>query len=85
MRQMGTGSQPSLWGEWEDLAVPTLLLAGELDQKYVGISAEMHALNPHSHRSIIANAGHNTHFEQSQAFIDEVGDWLLSRQGQSKT
>jgi 2-succinyl-6-hydroxy-2,4-cyclohexadiene-1-carboxylate synthase len=85
MRQMGTGSQPSLWDEWVDLAVPTLLLAGELDQKYVGISAEMHTLNPRAHRVIIPNAGHNTHFEQNQAFSDEVGDWLLSRQGQSKT
>lgn len=68
MRQMGTGSQPSLWEEWERLEIPSLLLAGELDEKYVGISAEMHAHNPQATRLIIPGAGHNIHAEQPDTF-----------------
>ena len=34
LRGMGTGSQPSLWGELAGLGVPALAIAGELDEKY---------------------------------------------------
>ena len=68
MRQMGTGAQPSLWVEWAQLAVPTTLIVGELDAKYVRISAEMHALNPHAQRVVMTNAGHNCHHAQPHAF-----------------
>jgi 2-succinyl-6-hydroxy-2,4-cyclohexadiene-1-carboxylate synthase len=46
LRGMGTGNQPSLWGELEGLAVPALAVAGELDEKYATISSRMVGINP---------------------------------------
>jgi 2-succinyl-6-hydroxy-2,4-cyclohexadiene-1-carboxylate synthase len=41
LRGMGTGGQPSLWGELEHLAIRTLAVAGGLDGKYAGILSRM--------------------------------------------
>ena len=41
LRRLGQGVQPSLWDRLAELEMPTLLVAGELDPKYVTISAEM--------------------------------------------
>lgn len=76
LRQIGTGSQPSLWAEWAQLTVPTTLIVGELDAKYVGISAEMHALNPQSQQIVIPDAGHNVHSERLQEFADTIATHL---------
>ncbi|MCO5192455.1 MAG: 2-succinyl-6-hydroxy-2,4-cyclohexadiene-1-carboxylate synthase [Anaerolineae bacterium] len=74
LRQMGTGSQPSLWTEWAQLTMPSTLIVGELDAKYVGISAEMHKLNPHSQRIVIPGTGHNVHSEQPQRYAAAIAD-----------
>ena len=76
MRMMGTGSQPSLWDDWVALMVPTLMIVGELDVKYVGISAEMHTLNPSAQVAILPGVGHNTHFENTDAFIAAIGEFV---------
>lgn len=68
MRQMGTGSMPSLWEGWATLKNAALIV-GELDAKYVGISAEMLTLNPAATRYVLPNAGHNTHFERPAEFL----------------
>ncbi|MFW6070707.1 MAG: 2-succinyl-6-hydroxy-2,4-cyclohexadiene-1-carboxylate synthase, partial [bacterium] len=46
LRRMGTGVQPSLWERLPDLTLPTLLVAGDLDHKFVGIARQMAALIP---------------------------------------
>lgn len=68
MRQMGTGSMPSLWGGWRQVE-NVVLIVGAFDQKYVGISAEMLTLNPTTVRHVLSQAGHNTHFEQPAQFL----------------
>ncbi len=72
MQKMGTGSQPSLWEAWAGLAIETLLIVGELDEKYVDISAEMLSQNPRAQRIIIPNTGHNTHFENPATFAQHL-------------
>src|SRR5262249_26017949 len=37
LRGMGTGAQPSLWDKLPDLTMPCLVIAGELDTKFVDI------------------------------------------------
>lgn len=78
MEQMGTGSQPSLWAAWREIGLPTLLLVGEHDEKYVRISAEMHALNPAADRIVLPGLGHNTHFENGDLFAQTVNGWLAA-------
>lgn len=68
LRGMGTGAQPSLWELLPTLSVYTLILAGALDDKFVGIAREMAAIMPHAQTQIIADAGHTVHLEQPVVF-----------------
>jgi 2-succinyl-6-hydroxy-2,4-cyclohexadiene-1-carboxylate synthase len=63
LRGMGTGSQPSLWGELERLAVPVLAVAGGLDEKYATISSRMASISPRIEPVLIPGVGHNVRAE----------------------
>ena len=76
MRHMGTGSQPSLWPAWQNLEIETLLLVGELDKKYVGISAEMASLNSHATAMTLPAVGHNAHAENADQFISILKSFI---------
>ena len=76
LRGMGTGAQPSLWPRLPELAAPVLLLAGELDEKFVGINRRMAAQMPDAQLEIVAEAGHTIHFERPQAFTTHVIEFL---------
>ena len=69
LRGMGTGSQPSMWGELEGLVVPALAIAGELDVKYAGISSRMASINPRLKSAVIPGAGHTVHAEAPAAYV----------------
>ena len=69
VRGMGTGSQASLWGELEGLAVPALAVAGGLDEKYVTISSRMTGINPQFETVVIPGAGHNVHDEAPAEYV----------------
>src|SRR5215203_4452706 len=63
LRAMGAGSQPSLWGELEGLAVPALAVAGGLDEKYATISSRMASISPRIEPLVIPGVGHNVRAE----------------------
>jgi 2-succinyl-6-hydroxy-2,4-cyclohexadiene-1-carboxylate synthase len=63
LRGMGAGSQPSLWGELEGLAVPALAVAGGLDEKYATISSRMASISPRIEPLVIPGVGHNVRAE----------------------
>jgi 2-succinyl-6-hydroxy-2,4-cyclohexadiene-1-carboxylate synthase len=69
LREMGTASQPSMWGEMEHLSVPTLAVAGGLDEKYAGISSRMASINPRLKSAVVPGAGHAVHAETPAAYI----------------
>ena len=73
---MGAGSQPSLWRELAELRVPTFTVAGELDEKYAGISRRMAALNPRVRTAVVPGAGHNIRLEAPQAYLALLQDFL---------
>jgi 2-succinyl-6-hydroxy-2,4-cyclohexadiene-1-carboxylate synthase len=76
LRGMGTGNQPSLWGELEGLAVPALAVAGELDEKYATISSRMVGINPRIRSVVVPEAGHSVHAEAPAAFVALLGSFL---------
>ena len=78
LRGMGAGSQPSLWGELAGLRAPALAVAGELDEKYAGISRRMAALNPGVRTALVPDAGHNVHLEAPRAYLALLQDFLES-------
>jgi 2-succinyl-6-hydroxy-2,4-cyclohexadiene-1-carboxylate synthase len=76
LRGMGTGVQPSLWEDLNELNKPTLLIAGELDEKFVQIASQMHQTLPNSQLRLIPDAGHTTHLEQPDHFNRHVLGFL---------
>jgi 2-succinyl-6-hydroxy-2,4-cyclohexadiene-1-carboxylate synthase len=58
------------------LQLPTLLLAGELDSKFVTINQQMAAQIPNARLEIIEGAGHTTHLERPSAFQQSVLNFL---------
>ncbi len=76
LRGMGTGSQPPLWGELPNLRVPALVVAGDLDEKFVGISRRMASLNPSMRADVVPGAGHNVHAEAAAAYLSSLEGFL---------
>lgn len=76
LRGMGTGVQPSLWDQLHQLNLPVLLLAGELDTKFVGIAQQMYDLLPDAQLVVVPDAGHTVHLEQPAAFQSAVMTFL---------
>ena len=77
LRGMGTGRQPSLWGHLAVLDVPVLLLAGELDNKFVAINRKMARLLPRATLQIVPGAGHTVHLERPLLFLQDSLHWFL--------
>lgn len=71
-----TGQMPSMWKQLDSLTIPTLLIAGSLDRKYVRINKEMTKLIPISKFEIMDDCGHNTHLENRKEFIILVNKFL---------
>ena len=78
LRGMGTGSQPSLWGEIAGLRTPALAVTGELDEKFVGIGRRMGSHSPKIRFAEVAGAGHNVHIETPKAYLNLLRDFLES-------
>jgi 2-succinyl-6-hydroxy-2,4-cyclohexadiene-1-carboxylate synthase len=76
LRGMGTGNQPPLWGELEHLAVPTLAIAGELDEKYAEISSRMPGISQRVESAVVPGAGHNVHAEAPAEYVALLGRFL---------
>jgi 2-succinyl-6-hydroxy-2,4-cyclohexadiene-1-carboxylate synthase len=69
LRGMGTGRQPSLWGELPGLRVPALAVAGERDGKFAGIARRMAGASPRMRVVVTPGAGHNVHAEAPAAYL----------------
>lgn len=77
LRGMGTGSMEPLHHRLPSLTMPTLLVAGELDEKYRAIAASMAKAMPRAETAIVPGAGHNVHLEKPEAFAAHVMNFLL--------
>jgi 2-succinyl-6-hydroxy-2,4-cyclohexadiene-1-carboxylate synthase len=72
LRQLGTGVQPSYWGELANLDVPVLLLAGANDARFLALSRRMHRLLPQCELRELSNCGHAPHLERPEAFLEAL-------------
>jgi 2-succinyl-6-hydroxy-2,4-cyclohexadiene-1-carboxylate synthase len=79
LKGFGTGKMNSLWNYLTTLSVPTLLLSGELDEKYNKISNEMNNVLPNSELMILKDAGHNTHLEKPEEFVNLLCSFLQNQ------
>jgi len=78
LRGMGSGAQPNLWPRLAELPQPVLLVAGELDPKFVAINQAMAARLPQAELVIVPDAGHTVHLERPLAYAHLCNTFLNS-------
>lgn len=76
LRGMGSGAQPSLWEELPRLNLPTQLIVGELDHKFLRINREMMTAMPQAAMKVVPKAGHRVHLENPPRFHEAVMSFL---------
>ncbi|HET9014289.1 MAG TPA: 2-succinyl-6-hydroxy-2,4-cyclohexadiene-1-carboxylate synthase [Thermomicrobiaceae bacterium] len=76
LRGMGAGAMAPAGGRLGELALPVLLVVGELDVKYVALAREMAAAIPDARLAVVPDAGHSVHLEQPAAFAEIVLGFL---------
>ena len=81
LKGMGTGVQPSLWNELKTFNRNTLLICGELDEKFCLIMGKMNEKLNNSELIKIPRAGHAIHVEQLEIFATIVSEFFLKRRG----
>ena len=77
LRNLSTGMQPSLWEKLSENEIPLLLIAGELDPKFVQINQQMQKLCKFSQLEVIPSCGHNIHFESPNLFIEKIKTFFV--------
>jgi 2-succinyl-6-hydroxy-2,4-cyclohexadiene-1-carboxylate synthase len=76
LRLAGTGAQDSLWGRLQELQMPTLVLAGDLDTKFTDIGRQLAAGLPRARFAGIPGAGHAAHLEQPMVTAATIAAFL---------
>ncbi|GEL77920.1 2-succinyl-6-hydroxy-2,4-cyclohexadiene-1-carboxylate synthase [Tenuibacillus multivorans] len=76
LRTMGTGAQPSLWGNLENLGLPVCLITGELDHKFTSLNQNMVQALPIARHEVVSNVGHAVHLENPEIFGKIVMNYL---------
>jgi 2-succinyl-6-hydroxy-2,4-cyclohexadiene-1-carboxylate synthase len=71
------GSQPFLGNFLAQSSLPLLLLAGELDLKFVQIQKQLAALYPMAQVEILAGCSHNIQSQQPDRLSEIICTWLL--------
>ncbi len=79
LRGVGTGEQPALHEQLPSLALPVLLIAGELDAKFCSIALQMEQLLPYASLHIVPGAGHTVHLEQPVLFAQLVQQFCIQQ------
>jgi 2-succinyl-6-hydroxy-2,4-cyclohexadiene-1-carboxylate synthase len=76
LRGMGAGAQRWLLPELPQIDVPTVFLAGALDQRYAALAPVMAAAIPNADHHVVEGAGHTVHLEEPEAWSRLVTDFL---------
>ncbi|MEO5724116.1 MAG: alpha/beta fold hydrolase [Ilumatobacteraceae bacterium] len=79
LRLAGTGAQVSLWNRLYELAMPVLVMAGELDTKFVDIGHQMARAVADGNYQSITGAAHSAHLQQPAAVVALLAQWLGTR------
>ncbi len=69
LRNLGTGSLPSVWNRLPELRMPVTLLAGERDAKFTALANEMARCIPRATVTVVPGAGHAVHLERPDAVV----------------
>lgn len=76
LRGMGAGAEEPVLDRLGEVHVPTLLIAGALDEKYSRLARRMSRAIPRARLEIVSEAGHAVHLEQPDVFAGIVKRFL---------
>lgn len=76
LRRCGTGMQVPLWDELGRIDVPTLLIAGQRDIKFVEIAERLQGSIHGSELAIVTDAGHATHLDRPVECVSLIADFV---------
>jgi 2-succinyl-6-hydroxy-2,4-cyclohexadiene-1-carboxylate synthase len=76
LRGLGTGMQPSLWSALENVAIPTLLIVGKEDSKFIRTNERMQKALPEVRLELVPDAGHTVHLEQPVAWASAIESFV---------
>lgn len=77
LRNAGAGTQEPQWEQLGELTMPVLVVAGEMDAKYVGQAGRLvSAIGPNSELVVIPGSGHACHMERTNEFWTAVAPFL---------
>ncbi|MCU5746024.1 2-succinyl-6-hydroxy-2,4-cyclohexadiene-1-carboxylate synthase [Staphylococcus sp. SQ8-PEA] len=68
LRDYGTGRMPNLWSNLNTIECDTLILVGELDQKFCSIAKQLEEGIPATDKEIVSNVGHTINVEDGEKF-----------------
>jgi 2-succinyl-6-hydroxy-2,4-cyclohexadiene-1-carboxylate synthase len=83
LRGLGTGVLPSVWDRLVELTMPTELIVGARDDKFVQIGSEMVSKMSLARLVVVPDSGHAVHLEQPvpiAALIAQVGGVFRRKQ-----
>lgn len=83
LRLAGTGTQEPLWDRLRGLEIPTLVIAGALDTKFVALAERLAATIPGADLAVVDGAGHTVHLERPDAFLGVLLPWLAGGRGRA--
>lgn len=79
LRLAGTGSQdPPLWDRLDEIAAPTLVLAGEHDAKFRALGERLADGIGQAAFAVVPDAGHTAHLEKPEEFLTILREWLAA-------
>ncbi|MGA7670614.1 MAG: 2-succinyl-6-hydroxy-2,4-cyclohexadiene-1-carboxylate synthase [Nitrolancea sp.] len=81
LRGMGAGAMQPVWERLDALTMPTLLMVGELDEKYVKQGREMAEPMPNASLTVVPKVGHAVHLEAPETFDRIISTWLTKQVG----
>lgn len=81
LKHFGTGTMPSVWHQLVNVAIPTLVIAGSKDRKYLELSYKLASLMPKAILKILPT-GHAPLIESPDLLWEEVGEFLNLIEGQ---
>ena len=76
LKGTGQGNFPCLKNKMIKLYMPVLYISGEYDKKYETVGKNFEKLNRNIKHVVINGCGHNTHIEDTNAFVEVLNKFL---------
>ena len=80
LRGASVAKQPNYWPRLNELSMPTLVIAGENDEKYRDFAVQIgnKCANPNLKTEIVADCGHMVHRQATEVLVRLIGEFISS-------